>query len=187
MFNLVKMFLISLTVCLVFLLPSNANAETFIWSNAIANTTSNSVDVVVLGHNTTKGTTQNLPYTVSTVSGYYSVTYIVPNDGCTWNIYASITLTGRDNAVIGLGATYQTTVTTNGSFSGPSVVDAINTASTAATYASQANTNASTAASRAQTAINQTWYSGAYGGSQESVGNVAGYIRMLQLTQLTKC
>lgn len=53
-------------------------------------------------------------------------------------------------------------------------------ADTAVINASNANTNASTAAARAQTAINQTWYSSAYGGASENVANLAGYIRMSQ-------
>ncbi|MDH7605250.1 MAG: hypothetical protein QHH13_10140 [Melioribacter sp.] len=58
--------------------------------------------------------------------------------------------------------------------------NAYNAANTAATNAANAKTSADTAATRAQTAVNQTWYSGTYGGSSESVGNIAGYIRMLQ-------
>lgn len=42
----------------------------------------------------------------------------------------------------------------------------------------QAKTSADIGASRAQTTINQTWYTGTYGGHQESVSNIAGYIRM---------
>jgi len=68
------------------------------------------------------------------------------------------------------------------------VEEALDVASTAATNAANAKTSADaaktsadTAATRSQTAINQTWYPGTYGGSSESVGNIAGYIRNQQL------
>lgn len=70
----------------------------------------------------------------------------------------------------------------------PIDVEIYNAANTAATNAlnakssaDNANSNAYIAATRAQTTIDQTWYSGAYGGSPESVGNIAGYIRNQQL------
>lgn len=43
-----------------------------------------------------------------------------------------------------------------------------------------AKTSADTAANRAQTTVNQTWYSGTYGGLSESVSDLAGYIRSRQ-------
>lgn len=45
----------------------------------------------------------------------------------------------------------------------------------------QAKASADNASTQAATAVNQTWYTGTYGGSQESVANIAGYIRILQL------
>ena len=40
------------------------------------------------------------------------------------------------------------------------------------------------AAARAQDAVNQTWYTGAFGGNTDSVANIAGYIRNTQLPGL---
>ncbi len=60
-------------------------------------------------------------------------------------------------------------------------LNAYNAANTASANASSAKTSADTAASRAQTTINQTWYSGKYGGTSESTADIAGYIRNQQL------
>lgn len=51
-------------------------------------------------------------------------------------------------------------------------------ASNASTYAQQANTNAANASDR-------SWYEGTYGGTVQSVGNVAGYIAYNQLLGIT--
>lgn len=59
--------------------------------------------------------------------------------------------------------------------------NAYNAAIQAKDAANAAKTSADTAASRAQTTINQTWYSGKYGGSPESTADIAGYIRNQQL------
>ncbi|NPV73325.1 MAG: hypothetical protein HPY89_05950 [Pelotomaculum sp.] len=62
--------------------------------------------------------------------------------------------------------------------------NAMNAANAAKTSADNANSNAYIASTRAQTAIDQTWYSGKYGGSPESTADITGYIRNTQLPNL---
>ena len=59
--------------------------------------------------------------------------------------------------------------------------EAKNAANEANTNASAAKTSADAARASADTGASRAWYSGKYGGSQESVADVAGYIRNQQL------
>jgi hypothetical protein len=110
-----------------------------------------SAHCVVLGHNTTQGFETDLPYTISANgSSQYTCTYYVPNDGCTWGI--QISFTADQASLMGVDYTYNTSITTSGSYSGCSPTTATNAANTAASNASTAAGNASTAATNASTA-----------------------------------
>ncbi|NPV74327.1 MAG: hypothetical protein HPY89_11255 [Pelotomaculum sp.] len=78
---------------------------------------------------------------------------------------------------------YLTNKTVEASLNALNAYNAANSANTAAqqakTSADAAKTSADTAATRAQTTINQTWYSGKYGGTAESTADITGYIRCL--------
>lgn len=60
------------------------------------------------------------------------------------------------------------------------VIQARDAANSANMAAQGAKTSSDTAAARAQTSINQTWYTGFYGGAHESTADLAGYIRNTQ-------
>lgn len=62
--------------------------------------------------------------------------------------------------------------------------DLVNKTSQAVNAANSANANADQARQHAINAESNSWYNGSYGGSQESVGSVAGYIKNKQLPDL---
>ncbi len=120
-------------------------------------------DFILIGHNTTEGFEVDLPaYAfVAYVGGSQPYTidfyYYVPDDGCTWGIqatfdiyYIEVNLAPTDP--ISIQGSFNTTVTTSGSYTGDSPATATNAANTAASDAAAAQTAANTAASNASTA-----------------------------------
>ena len=105
--------------------------------------------IVILGHNINQGVTVNLPW-YRYDSSY--IGYIVPDDGCTWEIIGSelVETTGGYNNV----QSFTATVTTSGTFSGPSPGTATTAANNAYNAANTAASNAATAATNAQNAYN---------------------------------
>jgi len=167
----INMFLglvISLSFLSLLFSSVDAEAATYSWDTGVALYTSyvieQTVAIEVVGHNVSQGITLSLPSTVSPVwrSGqyYWVVNYTVPDDGCAWRIYAAFRYSGMqyfDGSYSSFGplcSSYTTTVTTSGSFSGPSSKTATDAANSAAFWANQANSNAQTAATNAQNAYN---------------------------------
>jgi hypothetical protein len=109
-----------------------------------------------VGHNITKGYINNLVQYVDT-SHYPCV--VVPDDGCTWVVDSVFLYSIGSDGDYGV-ATYSFSVTTGGSFEGPSIQDAVTAANAANTAAGQAKTSADNASSYASTAANRTIYSG---------------------------
>lgn len=107
------------------------------------------------------------PDSIKLRSGYYSTTYWLFDtqqvDELSYDTYYNA-LTAATNATNAMNA-----------------ANAANTSATNAyTAANSAKVSADTAANRAETTVNQTWYTGTYGGSSESVAGIAGYIRSRQ-------
>ena len=151
--------LAAILVLMVSILPAQADTFTaYTWQTGISlpgnATYVYSIQGAVIGHNTTQGFEVDLPYFVSTyVTGslvYWEVTYYVPNDGSTWGV--QINLDGFTSTGWSADASYNTTVTTSGSYTGDSPATATNAANTAAADAAAAQTAANTAASNASTA-----------------------------------
>lgn len=99
------------------------------------------VSVSVVGHNVTHGVTKELSYTLTPNwwNGTWGINYIVPDDGCTWNINGTIYTKMWINDGNYLSAprdicseSFTATHTTAGSFSGPSAKTATDAANAAA-------------------------------------------------------
>ena len=110
----------------------------------------------------------------------------VPDDGSTWEIVCGVSLEEMYKSSYDTNPTHGeskfihniATINTPGTFTGVSIGQAVTAAQGAKTSGDAAKISADTAATRAQTSVNQTWYTGTYGGPSESVSNIAGYIRI---------